>query len=65
MVLEGGHKFGYLIGEKLKPRPGDHQERIWKGEDSLLRSLLIHSMEPQIGKSLLYAATTRDIWDTV
>ena len=57
MVLEGRHKFGYLTGEIPKPRPGNPQERFWKGEDSLLRSLLIHSMEPQIGKPLLYAAT--------
>ncbi|TYK31678.1 ATP-dependent helicase 1 [Cucumis melo var. makuwa] len=48
MGFEGRHKFGYLTGEISRPRPGDPQEHIWKGEDSPLRSLLINSMEPQI-----------------
>ena len=65
MTLKGHHKFGYLIGEVLRPRPGDPQKRIWKGEYSLLRSELINSMKPQIGKPLLYAATSRDIRDTI
>ena len=33
------------------PSPlGDALERLWKGEDSLIRSMLINSMKPQIGK---------------
>ncbi|XP_038887079.1 uncharacterized protein LOC120077255 [Benincasa hispida] len=65
MALKRRHKFEYLTEEIPKPIPKDPQERIWKGEDSLLRSVLINSMEPQIGRPLLYAATTKDIWDVV
>jgi len=64
MVLEGRHKFSFLTGEIPRPPPGDPQERYWKAEDSILRSILIKSMEPQIGKPLLFAATAKDIWDT-
>ncbi|KAA0053589.1 UBN2_3 domain-containing protein [Cucumis melo var. makuwa] len=64
MFLEGRHQFGFLTGETVRPPPGDALERLWKGEDSLIRSMLINSMEPQIGKPLLYAATTKDLWDT-
>lgn len=64
MAFEGCHKFGYLTGEVLRHTPRNPQERIWKGEDSLVQSLLINSMEPQIGKPLLYVATARDIWDS-
>ena len=46
MMLEGHHKFGYLTSEIPKPRPVNPQERIWKEDDSLLYSLLIHNMEP-------------------
>ncbi|KAA0036818.1 Cysteine-rich RLK (RECEPTOR-like protein kinase) 8 [Cucumis melo var. makuwa] len=55
MFLEGRYQFGFLTGETVRPPPGDALERLWKGEDSLIRSMLINSMEPQIGKPLLYA----------
>ncbi|KAA0041479.1 UBN2_3 domain-containing protein [Cucumis melo var. makuwa] len=61
MVLEGRHKFGFMIGEIPRPPPSDPQERYWKAEDSILRSILINIMEPQIGKPLLFAATAKDI----
>ncbi|XP_038885911.1 uncharacterized protein LOC120076218 [Benincasa hispida] len=65
MALEESHKFGYLRGEIPKPEPGDPQKCIWKGEDSLLRPVLVNSMETQIGRPLLYAATAKDIWDAM
>ncbi|TYK02329.1 RNA polymerase II C-terminal domain phosphatase-like 1 [Cucumis melo var. makuwa] len=52
-ILEGRHRFGFLIEEIPHPTPEDHQEGYWKGEDSLIWSILINSMEPQIGKPLL------------
>ena len=64
LVLEGRHKFGFLTREIPHPPPENPQERYWKGEDSLLRSKLINSMEPQIGKPLLYTAIAKNIWDT-
>ena len=64
MFLARRHQFGFLIGETLWPPPGDVQERLWRKEDSLIRSMLINSMEPQISKSLLYAATAKDLWVT-
>ncbi|TYK31681.1 UBN2_3 domain-containing protein [Cucumis melo var. makuwa] len=64
MFLEGRYQFGFLTGETVRPPPGDALERLWKGEDSLIRSMLINSMEPQIGNPLLYAATAKDLWDT-
>ncbi|KAL4016826.1 hypothetical protein IC575_024484 [Cucumis melo] len=64
MFLEGRHQFGFLTKETVRPSPRDVLERLWKGEDSLIRSMLINSMKPQIGKPLLYAATAKDLWDT-
>ncbi|KAL0553894.1 hypothetical protein IC582_007798 [Cucumis melo] len=64
MFLEGRHQFSFLTGETVRPSPRDALERLWKGEDSLIRSMLINSMEPQIVKPLLYAATAKDLWDT-
>ncbi|KAA0051252.1 UBN2_3 domain-containing protein [Cucumis melo var. makuwa] len=64
MFLEGRHKFDFLSGGTVRLLPGDALKRLWKGEDSLTRSMLINSMEPQIGKPLLYAARTKDLWDT-
>ncbi|XP_038880494.1 uncharacterized protein LOC120072153 [Benincasa hispida] len=58
MALEGRHKFGYLTGEIPKPSIGDPQEQMWKGEDSLLRSILIGSMEPQVHE---YKQGTMDV----
>uniref|UniRef100_A0A9I9E5X4 Retrotransposon Copia-like N-terminal domain-containing protein n=1 Tax=Cucumis melo TaxID=3656 RepID=A0A9I9E5X4_CUCME len=46
MFLEGRYQFGFLTGETVRPPPGDALERLWKGEDSLIRSMLINSMEP-------------------
>ncbi|KAA0059194.1 UBN2_3 domain-containing protein [Cucumis melo var. makuwa] len=48
MFLEGRHQFDFLTGETVRLSPGDALERLWKGEDSLIRSMLINSMEPQI-----------------
>ncbi|KAA0025328.1 cysteine-rich RLK RECEPTOR-like protein kinase [Cucumis melo var. makuwa] len=64
MFLEGRYQFGFLTGETVRPPPGDALERLWKGENSLIRSMLINSIEPQIGKPLLYVATAKDLWDT-
>ncbi|KAA0057570.1 uncharacterized protein E5676_scaffold411G002330 [Cucumis melo var. makuwa] len=64
IFLEGRHQFGFLTGEIIRPSPGDALERLWKGEVSLIRSILINGMELQIGKPLLYAATIKDLWDT-
>ncbi|KAL4025768.1 hypothetical protein IC575_014173 [Cucumis melo] len=64
MFLKGRHQFDFLTGETVRPSPEGALERLWKGEDSLIRSMLINSMEPQIGKPLLYAATAKDLWDT-
>ena len=64
MFLEGRHQFDFLTGGTVRPLPGDALERLWKGEDSLIRSMLINSMEPQIDKPLLSAATAKDLWDT-
>ncbi|KAA0066678.1 UBN2_3 domain-containing protein [Cucumis melo var. makuwa] len=64
MFLEGRHQFDFLTGGTVRPLPGDALERLWKGEDSLIRSMLINSMEPQIDKPLLSVATAKDLWDT-
>ncbi|KAL0561693.1 hypothetical protein IC582_002133 [Cucumis melo] len=45
MFLEGCHQFDFLTGETVRPPIGDALERLWKGEDSLIRSMLINSME--------------------
>ncbi|KAA0064303.1 Retrovirus-related Pol polyprotein from transposon TNT 1-94 [Cucumis melo var. makuwa] len=64
MFLEGRHRFDFLTGGTVRRLPGDALERLWKGEDSLIRSMLINGMEPQIDKPLLSAATAKDLWDT-
>ncbi|KAA0035039.1 Retrovirus-related Pol polyprotein from transposon TNT 1-94 [Cucumis melo var. makuwa] len=37
MFLEGRHQFDFLTGETVRPPLGDALERLWKGEDSLIR----------------------------
>ena len=64
MIFEGQHKFYFLTGEIPLPQLGDPHECLWKREDSPIWSMLINSMEPQIGKPLLNASTVKDIWDT-
>lgn len=63
LALEGRHKFGYLTREIAQHVLEDARERIWKGKDSLIRSLLTNFMEPQIVQLFLYGATAKDIWD--
>lgn len=64
IVLEGQHKFDFLTEEIPRPSPRDPREQYWKGEDSLIRSILINSMKSQIDKPLLDTAAAKDIWDT-
>lgn len=66
MIIDGRHKFGFLTGEVYCPSLGDSQplRTFWKGEGSLIRAMLINSMEPQIDKPLFYATTSKDIWNT-
>ncbi|KAA0067119.1 Cysteine-rich RLK (receptor-like protein kinase) 8 [Cucumis melo var. makuwa] len=47
MFLEGRHQFDFLIGEIVRPLPGDALEQLWKGEDSLIRSMLINRLNPK------------------
>ena len=46
------------------PPTGDAQERFWRGDNSLIRFMLINSMKSQISKLLLYAAIVKDLWVT-
>ena len=64
MFIEGREQFSFLTGETLGPPPMMPKDVSGEGEDSLLRSMLINSMGPQIGKSMLYATTAKDLWDT-
>lgn len=65
MALKGHHKFEYLIEEVSRPRPGDPQKRIWKGEDSFPRPMLINSMETSNWEPFLYDATAQNLWDSI
>ncbi|TYK24437.1 reverse transcriptase [Cucumis melo var. makuwa] len=47
MFLEGRHQFGFLTRETVRPSPGDALERLWKGEDSLIQSMLINRLNPK------------------
>ncbi|KAA0063181.1 Beta-galactosidase [Cucumis melo var. makuwa] len=62
IFLERHHQFGFLTGDTVRPPSGDALERLWKGEDSLIRSMLINSTEPQIGKPLLSMITNKGPW---
>ena len=46
MFLKGCNQFGFLTGEIVCPPLGDTLEQLWKGEDSIIRSMLINSIEP-------------------
>lgn len=65
IVLVGRHRYGYLTGEITPPNLGDPQERLWKAEDSLIKSMLINCMEPQIDDPQLYAETSKETWEAV
>lgn len=62
MALEGHHKFGYPTSEVPRLGLEDPQDRIWKGEDSLLRFALINSMGPSSGKSILVCEHCKKPW---
>ncbi|KAA0037076.1 Beta-galactosidase [Cucumis melo var. makuwa] len=62
-VLEGYHRFEFMTEETIRPSPGDALETNME-KRGLTHSVHADSMEPQIGKPLLYATTAKYLWDT-
>jgi gag-polypeptide of LTR copia-type len=70
--LGGKGKLSFVIGTKTKPVPAKVNEATteektkideWETTDQMIMSWLLNTMEPRISNTLMYSATSKDIWD--
>ena len=63
--LRSRFKFSYVDGTVKAPNHDDPTYLKWEGDNSLVMSWLVHSMEPELADPFLSMGTTQDIWDTL
>ncbi|XP_074314841.1 uncharacterized protein LOC141651010 [Silene latifolia] len=56
-------KLGLLTGVVKKPTNDPLREAAWITCNSQLIAWLLHNMEPQIRRSVMYSSTAKEIWD--
>ncbi|XP_074282629.1 uncharacterized protein LOC141607169 [Silene latifolia] len=56
-------KLRMLTGLVKKPTNNSLREAAWDTCNSLLISWILHNVEPQIKRSVMYSETAKDIWD--
>ena len=60
VFLRGKGLYDHLVSEK--PRKTDSSS-LWEQEDNQIMSLMLTSIEPSIGSTLLYLRTAKAIWE--
>ncbi|XP_074318043.1 uncharacterized protein LOC141654827 [Silene latifolia] len=56
-------KLGMLTGVVKKPTNDPLREAAWTTCNSQLIAWMLHNMEPQIKRSVMYSNTAKEIWD--
>ncbi|XP_074271822.1 uncharacterized protein LOC141595756 [Silene latifolia] len=56
-------KLGMLTGLVKKPTNNPLREAAWETCNSLLISWILHNVEPQIKRSVMYSETAKEMWD--
>ncbi|KAL5580296.1 hypothetical protein UlMin_012738 [Ulmus minor] len=65
LFLKSKRKMGYVLGRTSSPKEDDPMFETWEAENSMVMSWLLHSMQPEISKPLLFLSTAKEIWDAV
>jgi gag-polypeptide of LTR copia-type len=67
-------KLNFVTGTKTRPIPAKANEATaeeranieeWKTTDQMIMSWLLSTMEPKISNTLMYSATSKEIWEKV
>jgi gag-polypeptide of LTR copia-type len=70
--LGGKDKLNFITGTKTRPVPAKANEATteerakieeWETTDQMIMSWLLSTMEPKISNTLMYSATSKEIWD--
>ncbi|XP_024017250.1 uncharacterized protein LOC112090349 [Morus notabilis] len=62
MALNAKNKVGFVDATLLRPSAGDLTFNFWSRSNSRVASWLLNSVSKEIGDSLLYLDSARDIW---
>ncbi|CAN0915993.1 Retrovirus-related Pol polyprotein from transposon RE1 [Linum grandiflorum] len=62
MVLDGKNKIGFVDGTISAPDPGQPLYPLWVRNNKLVLSWILHSVSPNIAKSILYSKTAKAAW---
>ena len=56
---------GDLLEKAPIPKDDDPKFETWEAENSMIMPWLVHSMQPEISKSLLFLSTAKEIWEVM
>ncbi|KAL6311036.1 hypothetical protein AAG906_015929 [Vitis piasezkii] len=56
---------GNLLQKVPIPKDDDPKFETWEAENSMIMPWLVHSMQPEISKSLLFLSTAKEIWEVM
>lgn len=63
MALGDKNKLGFINGDIVKPKEDDADFNKWKKNDAMVRCWLFASMNADIGASMMYVKSAKDLWD--
>jgi gag-polypeptide of LTR copia-type len=63
--LAGKGKLGYIHGEKPAPRVGDVRYEQWMMHDSMVKYLILNSLDSSLIGNFYRYSTTKEIWDAL
>ena len=63
--LVGKGKLGYVKGEKLAPPVGDVGYEQWKMDDSMVKGLILNSLDPLLIGNFHRYSTSKEVWDAL
>jgi gag-polypeptide of LTR copia-type len=65
MHLVGKGKLGYVRGEKPTPQVGDAGYKQWKMHDSMVKCLILNSLDSSLIGNFHRYSTVKEVWDAL
>ncbi|XP_019256360.1 PREDICTED: uncharacterized protein LOC109234753 [Nicotiana attenuata] len=65
IALSAKNKLGFIDGICEEPKPDSADHPLWSRANDMVTSWLLNSLSKDIGESVIYSKTTRNLWNSL